>query len=50
MLKNVKMPTIIGFLIFIGMINTAYETFKARKISAFGFYKQSKFHANLSCP
>ena len=31
MVINVKMPTIVGILTFISMINTAYEGLKARK-------------------
>ena len=32
MLINVKMPTIVGILTFIRMINTAFESLKARKV------------------
>ena len=31
MLINAKMPTIIGILTFISMINTTYDSLKARK-------------------
>ena len=50
MLINVKMPTIVGILTFISTINTTYESLKARKayFSAFKFYEQFKFHAQLS--
>ena len=50
-LINVKMPTIVGILKFISMINTTFESLKARKVfalSAFYFYKQLEFHAQLS--
>ena len=36
LLKNVKMPTIVGILTFISMINTTSERHKARKFSLFG--------------
>ena len=51
MLINVKMPTIVGILTFISMINTACESLKARKIfivQNFSFCEQLKFHAQLS--
>ena len=51
MLINVKMPTVVGILTFISMINTASESLKARKISIFQhftFYEQLKVHARLS--
>ena len=32
---NVKMPTIVGILIFIDMVNTAYKSLKAEKSSFF---------------
>ena len=49
MLKNVKMPTIIGILTFISMINTS-ESLKARSLvfNILVFYDQMKFHAQLS--
>ena len=51
MLINVKMPTIVGILTFMGMINTTAESLKARKVNIFkclSFYKQFNFHAQLS--
>ena len=48
MLINVKMPTIVGILTFISMINTTSENLKARKVfifQHFSFYEQLKFHA-----
>ena len=51
LLINVKMPTIVGILTFISRINTASESFKARKIfifQHFTFYEQLKFHVQLS--
>ena len=42
---NVKMPTIVGILTFIGMINTASESLKGRKIfilEHFCWYEQVK--------
>ena len=51
MLINVKMPTIVGILTFISMINTTSESLKASKVfifSHFIFYEQLKFHAQLS--
>ena len=51
LLINVKMATIVGILTFISRINTASESFKARKIFTFQyftFYEQLKFHAQLS--
>ena len=35
LLINVKMPTIVGILTFISMINTAYDSLKARKSLVF---------------
>ena len=35
MLINVRMPTIVGILIFISMINKISESLKARKVSIF---------------
>ena len=35
MLINVKMPTIVGILTFIGMINATDESLKARKVFIF---------------
>ena len=51
MLINVKMPTIVGILSFISMINTPSESLKGRKVfifQHFSFYEQLKFHAKLS--
>ena len=50
MLINVKMPTIIGILTFISIINTTSESLKARKVVIFqliSFYDQLRFHAQL---
>ena len=51
MLINVKMPTIVGILTIISMINTASESSKARKIILvhhFSFNEGMKCHAQLS--
>ena len=51
LLIYVKMPTIDGILIFISMINTASESFKARsffKLHNFTLIEQLKFHAYLN--
>ena len=51
MLINVKMPTIVGILTFISMINTTSESLKVRKVfifQHFSFPGQLKFHAQLS--
>ena len=43
MLINVKMPINVGILTFISIINTASESFKARKVFIFqhlSFYEQ----------
>ena len=51
MLINVKMPTIVGILTFISMINTLYEKLKARNFFTcwyFSFYEQLKLHVQLS--
>ena len=51
MLINVKMPTIVGILTFISMLNTTSESLKARTVGIFqqfSFYEQLKFHAQLS--
>ena len=47
---HVKMPTIVGILKFISMINTTLESLKARSLysSILVFYEQLKFHAQLS--
>ena len=51
MLINVKMPTMVGILTFMSMINTTSESLKARKVFIFqhvSFYDQLKFHAQWS--
>ena len=51
LLINVKMPTIVGVLTFLSMINTTSERLKARNVFIcryFSFYEQLKFHAQLS--
>ena len=51
MLINVKMPTIVGILTFISMINTTSERLQARHFficQYFSFYEQLKFRAQLS--
>ena len=51
LLINVKMPTIVGILTFISMINTTSERLKARNFFIswyFRFYEQLKFRAQLS--
>ena len=52
MLINVKMPTIVGILTFISMINTTSERLKARNFFICryfsSFYEQDKFRAQLS--
>ena len=51
MLKNVKMPTIVGILTYIGMINTTYESLKTRIVfifKHFNFYEPLKFYAQLN--
>ena len=51
MLINVKMPTIVGILTFICMINTTAEWLKARKVFISQFFsinERLKFHAQLS--
>ena len=50
LLINVKMPTIVGILTFISLINTTSERLKARNFFIcryFSFYEQLKFHAQL---
>ena len=37
LLKNVKMPTIVGILTFISMINTSSERLKARNFFILGY-------------
>ena len=51
LLKNVKIPTIVGILTFISMINTKSERLKAISFFTcryFSFYEQLKFCAQLS--
>ena len=51
LLINVKMPTIVGILTFISMINTTSERLKARNFFICrysSFYEQLKFRAQLS--
>ena len=50
-LINAKMPTIVGILTFVSMINTTNERLKARNVFIyryFSFYEQLKFRAQLS--
>ena len=50
MLINVKMPTFVGILTYISLINTTSESLKARKVYTFkdfSFYEQLKFHVQL---
>ena len=52
LLINVKMPTIVGILTFISMINTTSERLKARNFficQYFSFYEQLKFRDRLRC-
>ena len=51
LLINVKMPSIVGILTFISMINTTSERPKAQDFFIcryFSFYEQLKFCAQLS--
>ena len=51
LLIYVKMPTIVGILTFISMINTTSERLKSRNFFIyryFSFYEQLKFCAQLS--
>ena len=51
LLLDVKMPTIVGILIFISMIDTTYERLKAKSFITFrkfSFYEQLKLRAQLS--
>ena len=50
LLINIKMPTIVGILTFISMINTKSERLKARSFficRCYRFYEQLKSHAQL---
>ena len=52
LLINVKMPTIVGILTFISMINTTALHLKARKFFIFphfSSYDLLNLHAHLSC-
>ena len=49
--QKVKMPTIVGILTFISMINTIFESLKAGEAfisQHFSSYEQLKFHTQLS--
>ena len=50
MLINVKMPTIVGILTFISMINTISKSLEKNAFifQHFSFHEQLKFHAQLS--
>ena len=51
MLINLKMPTTVGILTFMDMINTTSASSKARNtiiFQHFSYYEQLKFHAQLS--
>ena len=51
LLINVKMPTIVGILTYISMIDTTSERLEARNFficQYFSFYEQLKFRAQLS--
>ena len=51
LLISVEMPTIVGILTFISMINTTYERLKAINFFVcwyFIFFEQLKFRAQLS--
>ena len=51
LLLKVKMPTIVGILTFISMINTTSERLKARNFFIcryFSVYEQLKFRSQLS--
>ena len=51
LLINVKMPTVVGILTFITMINTTSKNLKAKNIYIFhdfSCYEQLKFHAELN--
>ena len=50
LLINVKMPTIVGILTFISLINTTFDRLKARDFFIcwyFTFYEQLKFRAQV---
>ena len=51
LLKNVTIPTTVGILTFISMMNIISERLKARNFFMFryfSFYEQMKLHAQLS--
>ena len=50
MLINVKMPTIVGILTFIGIMNTPHESIKQEQslVLSFVVFEQLKVHAQLS--
>ena len=51
MLINVKIPTIVDILRFISMINTTYESLKAKKVfifEHFSGYEHLKFYPQLN--
>ena len=51
LLINVKMPTIVGILTFMSMINATFESFKARNIFVFRYFsfcQQVKLRTRLS--
>ena len=50
MLVNVNMPTIVGILTFISMIDIVFESSKSRQVfilQHFNLYEQLKFHVQL---
>ena len=47
LLINVKMPTIFGILTFISMINTTYETLKARFFQHFSLMSSCVEHVKI---
>ena len=48
MFINVKMPTIVGILTLMSMINTTSESLNAFCFQQFSFHEQVKFRAQLS--
>ena len=51
MLIDIKMPTIVGILTIISMVNTTSESLKASIVFIFphnSYYKQLKFHIQMS--
>ena len=48
--NNVKMPTIVGILAFISMINTDLKQGTPLFVGVLVFYEQLKFHPQLSKP